>query len=105
MQFNFSALRSLPAQDEQELTAQHDAELAQLLPVLGPLFGLAVIMFSLWDFWIDPGHAVLALQVRLVAVAAGALAYWPTGITWTPVQRCGFIYVTHASAIIVCEFL
>lgn len=105
MSFKFFKLRSLPEPDECELLAQHGLEIRQMLPVLGPLFGLAVISFGLWDYWIDSAHASTTVSVRILLVLIGSVAYMPTRLHWTPVQRCGYIYGTHASAIIICEFL
>ena len=95
----------LPEPDDTELTAQHDAEIRQLLPVLGPLFGLSVILFSVWDYLIDPVHAPTTLVVRVVFILLGSVAYLSTPLRWTLLQRCGYIYCTHAGAIIICEFL
>jgi len=97
--------RALPEPLERALCAQHDAEIEQLLPVLGPLFGLAVILFNAWDHLIDPVNAWTTLAIRLLFVLLGSLAYLPTRLSWTPVQRCGYIYCTHACAIIICEFV
>lgn len=105
MSFKFSKLRPLPEPDECELLAQHESEIRQLLPVLGPLFGWGVILFGLWDYWIDPAHALTTVSVRIILVFIGSVAYLPTELRWTPVQRCGYIYGTHACAIIICEFL
>lgn len=102
----FFRLHSLPEQDESALAAQHGAEIQSLLPMLGPLFGLAVILFGAWDYLIDPTHAFTTLIVRMLFVAIGSLGYWQTQhFHWTPVQRFGYIYCTHTSAIIICEFL
>ncbi|MGZ3158633.1 MAG: GGDEF domain-containing protein [Burkholderiaceae bacterium] len=98
-------LRSLSEQDESALIAQHGAELLSMLPVLGPLFGLAVALFGVWDYLIDPNHAAITLALRVLLILAGSLGYWQTRLPWTPVQRYGYIYWTHASAIIICEFL
>lgn len=101
----FFRLRSLSEQDESALIAEHGSEIQLMLPMLGPLFGLAVILFGVWDYLIDPVHAPTTLMVRVLLVAIGSLGYWPTPWHWTPVQRCGYIYCTHASAIVICEFL
>lgn len=90
---------------ERELVEQHGAEIRQLLPLLGPLAGLGVILFSLWDYLIDPANAWTTSTVRIMFVLVGSIAYVPTRLPWTPVQRCGYIYSTHACAIIICEFL
>lgn len=105
MFFDLSALRSLPEQAERELRVQHDLEIRQLLPVLGPLFGLGVILFNVWDHLIDPEHAWYALAVRVSFVLAGAVAYLPGRLPWSPVQRFGYIYGTHTAAIIISEFI
>ncbi|MBI3283850.1 MAG: GGDEF domain-containing protein [Burkholderiales bacterium] len=103
--FDLSRLRPLPPAAERELSAQHDAEIRQLLPILGPLFGLAVILFNVWDHLIAPQQAWGTLAVRLGLVGVGSLAYLPTRLPWNAVQRCGFIYWTHVCAIILSEFL
>ena len=103
--FDLSLLRPLRGDFERELTGRHNAEMGQLLPVMGPLFGLAVLLFSFWDFMIDAERAWLVLAVRIVLVMAGAAAYFPSRLHWTSIQRSGVIFFTHASAIILAEFL
>lgn len=103
--FNLSTLRALPDDDERELSAQHDANILQILPLLGPLFGLCIILFAVWDFLIDPLHAPTTLAVRAIFVLIGALAYLPTPWNWPPVWRYGHFYCSHAFAIIISEFL
>lgn len=98
-------LRALPPQAEADMLAQHDAELEKLLPLLGPLFGLGVVLFSAWDFLIAPADAGLTLLVRCLCVLAGSIAYLPNRLQWNVQRRCGHIYLTHAGAIIVCEAL
>jgi diguanylate cyclase (GGDEF)-like protein len=83
----FFRLRTLSGQDESALADQHGAEIQALLPLLGPLFGMAVILFGVWDYLIDPAHAPLTLAIRVLFVLAGSPAY------------------THTSAIILCEYL
>lgn len=101
----FFKMQSLSKEEEAALIAQHGAEIQLLLPILGPMFGLAVLLFGVWDYLIDPAHAPTALAVRVLFVLAGSIAYRQSKLQWTPVQRCGYIYGTHASAIIICEFL
>jgi len=96
---------SLSKQTERELIADHEAEIGVLLPVLGPLFGFGVILFSVWDLLIDPLYASTALLIRIGLVLLGSIAYLPTALRWTATQRCGYIYLTHASAIIICEYI
>jgi diguanylate cyclase (GGDEF)-like protein len=91
-------------QIELDAEKKHNDEILQLLPLLGALFGLSVLSFNVWDYLIDPAHAVLTFAVRLALVALGSSAYFVTRLNWTPLQRCGVIYGTHAGAIIICEF-
>jgi len=103
--FERSPLRQLSTEDEAELVAQHDADIQQMLPLLGPLFGLGVILFNLWDYWVDPAHALTALAVRVGLVLAGSIAYQHTRLPWSAIQRWGYIYWTHSAAIIVSQFV
>jgi diguanylate cyclase (GGDEF)-like protein len=87
------------------LLEQHERDILGLLPRLGPLFGLGVLAFAAWDWFIDPEHAPLTLLIRALLVALGAIAYRSGPLRWSAEQRCGFIYWTHASAIILSSFL
>ncbi|WP_395007094.1 GGDEF domain-containing protein [Undibacterium sp.] len=102
---DFTSFLSLSAKEQEELTAEHNTEIAALLPVLGPIFSLAVILFNLWDHLIDPAHAWVTLAVRCILVSIGALAYLPLFNSWPAIKRCSLIYWTHVSAIILSEYL
>jgi diguanylate cyclase (GGDEF)-like protein len=95
----------LPPSDERALSEQHDAALARMVPVWAPLFGLAVILFGIWDYWIDPSKAAITVPIRLGLVAISFPAYRRGPFTWTAVQRCAYVYATHVSAMIVCASL
>jgi diguanylate cyclase (GGDEF)-like protein len=101
----FVQLRALPAGADAALLEQHERDMRALLPLLGPLFGLAVLGFSAWDWLIDPARAPQTLLLRAALVGAGAIAYREGLLRWSAIQRCGFIYWTHAGAIILCTFL
>ena len=88
-----------------ELDARHARQLLHLFPLLGPLFSLSILMFSVWDFWRDAGNAGTALLVRALLVGLGALAYCPCTVRVDPLYRVGFLYVTHACALIVAEYV
>jgi diguanylate cyclase (GGDEF)-like protein len=100
-----SLLRALPAHHEQAMSAQLNADLDELLPVVAPLFGAAVLLFSAWDLALDSANAWLTLLVRIAFVAVGALAYASHGWRWNAIERCGLIYCTHTSAIVLAAFL
>lgn len=88
-----------------EMDARHGRQLLHLFPVLGPLFSLSILMFSVWDFWRDAANAADALLVRAVLVGVGALAYLPCCARLAPRYRAGFVYVTHTCALIVAEYV
>ncbi len=97
----FNKQWSLPREDEASFNAQHNAMIAPMLPVLGPFFGLSILLFTAWDYLIDPSQAGNTFLTRLLLVCIGASAYFATGLRWSPVQRCAMIYATHAGAITV----
>jgi len=101
MDSRFARQWSLPPEDEAAFAAQHDALIAPLLSVLGPCFGLSILLFTAWDYLIDPGQFAKSFLVRLVLVGIGSLAYVATPLRWTPMQRCGFVFATHVSAIVL----
>ena len=91
--------------DEREFGAALDRTLSDLLPVLGPVFGMAVILFTAWDYWIAPERAWTTAMLRLSFVLVGALGY----ASWHPripvAWRCGLVYVTHTGAMIASSVL
>lgn len=101
MERGFGKAWSLPLEDEAVFSAQHDAAVTLMLPVLGPCFGVSILLFAVWDYLIDPGQVVNTFLMRLALVGLGAAAYVATPLRWTPLQRCGFVYVTHVGAIII----
>jgi diguanylate cyclase (GGDEF)-like protein len=105
MPFAFNLGESLPEQDERTLAAQHDSALGQMLPMLGPFFGAAVILFVVWDYLVAPPFVVLTGPVRVALVLVGALAYRQRRWPWSALQRCGFVYATHASAMVISAAL
>lgn len=90
---------------QQELDVRQERYLLRVLPVLGPLFSLVVLLFSLWDFWCDPAAAPRALAIRLVLVAVGALGYLPVSAHIAPHWRAGLVYAPHASAMVLAEYV
>lgn len=99
------ALRALPGPAEQAMQAQHDAQMARLLPLLGPLLGVSVLLFGFWDLLIDPSRAGLTMLVRVCGVLIGSLGYFERPLGGPVASRCALIYASHAGAMIVCEFI
>lgn len=82
-----------------------DADLARLLPVLGPVFGVFILAFGAWDAWLDPARAGLTLCIRVALVLAGALAYGAGPLLPRPGWRCAWLYATHAGTMVLCAAL
>jgi diguanylate cyclase (GGDEF)-like protein len=102
---NISTFIDFPPEVSSEVERNHDAEIAQLLPLLGPLCGLAVLLYGVWDYLIDSSEFVYTLGIRSAMVLLGSTAYFPNSMQLTPWQRCRLFYATHAGAIIICVFL
>jgi len=99
------ATTQCPDQVSRELDQRHARQLQHLFPILGPLFSLAIVLFSIWDFWHDAANAATALVIRCLLVGIGSLAYLPCSARFEPLYRAGFLYVTHACALILAEYV
>ncbi|MGX9219746.1 GGDEF domain-containing protein [Massilia varians] len=95
----------LAPDDEREFGLALDRSLSGMLPALGGLFGLGVLLFSAWDYWIAPQQAATTALIRLGLVLIGAIGYrdWDGRIplAW----RCALVYITHAGAMILSAAL
>ncbi|GAB3448506.1 GGDEF domain-containing protein [Massilia solisilvae] len=105
MPFGIPLGERLPEHDEHALETHHNATVANMLPACGALFGATVILFVLWDYWIAPGRVALTAPVRIALVLLGSVGYRQHRLRWSAVQRAGFVYATHASAMIVAASL
>ncbi|MGI4721335.1 MAG: GGDEF domain-containing protein [Janthinobacterium lividum] len=82
-----------------------DRTLSDLLLPLGAVFGLAVVLFAAWDYWIAPERAWTTAMLRVTFVLVGSLGY----LDWSPrisvAWRCALVYVTHTAAMIFSSAL
>ena len=92
----------LPGGLEATFDTQLDAGIARLLPVLGPAFGLFVVLFGAWDAWIDAVRAPATARIRVALVLLGAPAWAAGRLRWSPRARCAWLYATHTGAMVVC---
>ena len=98
-------LGTLDAADESEFGLGLDRMLSGTLPALGVVFGLGVVLFSAWDYWIAPDRAGTTAMVRLSLVLLGAAAY-PSWNGRLPVAwRYVLVFGTHSGAMIVSAAL
>ncbi|MVW60643.1 diguanylate cyclase [Massilia sp. NEAU-DD11] len=99
------ALAPFADKAEADFDAQLDDGIARLLPVLGPVLGLFVVLFGMWDAWIDADRAATTLRVRVALVLLGAPAYAHGRLRWSVPVRCVAVYATHAGAMAVSAAL
>ena len=92
----------LPGGLDAAFDTQLDAGIARLLPVLGPAFGLFVVLFGAWDAWIDAVRAPATARIRVALVLLGAPAWAAGRLRWSPRARCAWLYATHTGAMVVC---
>lgn len=97
--------QTLDPADERAFGAALDRTLSDLLPVLGAVFGLAVVLFAAWDYWVSPDRAWTTAMLRLSFVVVGALGYTGWGPRISVAWRCGLVYVTHCAAMIFSSAL
>lgn len=86
---------------EREFGMALDASLSALLPALGVVFGVGVILFSAWDYWIAPDRAATTTMLRLSLVLIGALGYARWHPRFPVAWRCALVYGTHTGAMIL----
>ena len=94
--------QALPGELGAAFDSQLDAGIARLLPVLGPVFGLFVVLFGAWDAWIDAARAPATVRIRVALVLLGAPAWAAGRLRWSPRARCAWLYATHPGAMVVC---
>lgn len=100
----FSAIfrsQYLPATLEAELVEKSESEMRDLLPILGPLLGVGVLLFALWDYLIDASGAPHALTVRLLFVLAGLACCDPRVLPLGITTRGRLVYWSYSFAVIV----
>lgn len=105
MRMPFPSLPQFTPELEEQFRRKHESDMDDILPFIGPLFGLAVLLFTAWDYYIDPMNGPRAALVRVFFVLASAIAYRKTFLPWTPSQRSAYIYCMYAFAIIVSQYL
>jgi diguanylate cyclase (GGDEF)-like protein len=91
--------------EESAFDAKIDRYIARLLPVLGPVLGILVMLFGIWDAWIDPAQAATTLRVRAALVLLGTPSYAETRLRWSVPLRCAVVYATHVGAMTVSAAL
>lgn len=93
------------AADERAFRARHEEDVAQLLPFVGPMLAVTVVLFSIWDYWIDPANAGTGLFFRAGFALAATFAFRSTALPWTPTQRAGFLHWMLSLAVFSATFV
>lgn len=82
-----------------------DRTLSDMLPTFGVVFGIGVLLWSAWDYWISPQDAPTTASLRLALVLLGAIGYYHWHGRIPVAWRCGLVYVTHTAAMILSASL
>ncbi len=90
---------------EREFGQALDRTLSDALPALGLVFGIGVLLFGAWDYWIAPALASTTMVVRLSLVLLGAPGYFAWGGRFPIAWRCALVYITHAGAMVYSSAL
>lgn len=93
-------LGRLEPEEEREFGVALDRMLSAMLPTLGLVFGIAVVLFSAWDYWLAPEWAGATALLRLSLVLVGSLGYVSWSTRFPVAWRCGLVYLTHTGAMI-----
>lgn len=96
---------SLPPDAERRLQEKHEALMSQLASAMVPMLGVWVLLFVIWDYFVDAAHVVWTLPVRIFFVALSALGYRPGILPLSPSGRCVYVHWMFSAAIILSEFL
>ena len=90
---------------EREFGLALDRTLSDALPALGIVFGIGVLLFGAWDYWIAHELATTTVLVRLSLVLLGAPGYFAWGGRFPVAWRCALVYITHAGAMVCSSAL
>ncbi|MCA1854675.1 GGDEF domain-containing protein [Massilia oculi] len=91
-----------PSRHEADFVRQRtEAELARLLPRVGPGLALLVVLYTGWDLLLDPANAVQSGLTRLLFAALAAPAFWASGLPWTAQGRACWAYWMLSAGVIL----
>lgn len=95
----------LPPDAERRLRDKHETLMALLASAVAPMLGALVILFVVWDYFVDPTRVAWTLPVRIAFVALSALGYRPGVLPLGASARCIYIHWMFSAAIILSDFL
>lgn len=87
--------------EEREFGQALDRTLSEILPTFGVVFGIGVLLWSAWDYWISPQDAPTTAALRLALVLLGSIGYFHWRGRIRVAWRWGLVYVTHTAAMIL----
>lgn len=84
-----------------EMHARAEKELKYLLPRIGPALGLLLVVYAMWDWLLDPVHAMQSGLTRVAFAGLAALAFWETPLPWSAPARARWIHWMLSAGIVL----
>lgn len=85
------------------LRERAEADLAHLLPRVGPALAGLLIIYSLWDLSLDPVHALQSGGTRMVFAVLAAFGFWPILTGWTAHHRVAWVHWMLSAGVILAS--
>lgn len=98
---------SVPAatpDEERDFAARYESGVEQTLPYIAPIVGGLVVLFALWDYWLDAAGARHSLLIRVGFVMIAALAFSKRLAPLSGTARAAFIYWMYSLAVVFATF-
>lgn len=85
----------------QALQDRAEANLAAILPRVGPALAALLIVYSVWDLLLDPAHALGSSLTRVLFAGLAAIGFWPVVSNWTAHFRAAWSHWMLSSGVIL----
>ncbi|MBQ5947421.1 GGDEF domain-containing protein [Massilia sp. ST3] len=85
------------------LHARAEADLRHLLPRVGPVLAAMLIVYTAWDFLLDPAHVLQSGMTRVAFAALAAIAFWPAVPNCSAHQRAAWAHWMLSSGVILAS--
>jgi len=85
------------------LHARAEGDLRHLLPRVGPALAAILIVYTVWDFLLDPAHVLQSALTRAAFAALAALAFWPVVPNCSAHLRAAWAHWMLSSGVILAS--
>ncbi|RYF44654.1 MAG: hypothetical protein EOO38_17465, partial [Cytophagaceae bacterium] len=78
-----------------------EANLAGILPRVGPALAVLIVVYSVWDLLLDPANALQTSLTRVLFAGLAAVGFWPVVSSWTAHFRAAWSHWMLSSGVIL----